>query len=165
MSNQFADLGISTPLVNAITALKFVVPTEIQQKTIPLLLSNTTDIVGLAKTGTGKTAAFGLPLLQLIDTNSTAIQAVILVPTRELGHQIFSNLDAFAKYLPEVSIAATCGGIPIKPQIERLTSPTHIVVATPGRLIDLIQRKAINLKETRFRLKFTSLQFIYVVAI
>ena len=150
MSNQFADLGISTPLVKAITALKFVVPTEIQQKTIPLLLSNTTDIVGLAKTGTGKTAAFGLPLLQLIDTNSTAIQAVILVPTRELGYQIFSNLEAFAKYLPEVSIAATCGGIPIKPQIERLTSPTHIVVATPGRLIDLIQRKAINLKETRF---------------
>ena len=150
MSNQFADLGISTPLVKAITALKFVVPTEIQQKTIPLLLSNTTDIVGLAKTGTGKTAAFGLPLLQLIDTNSTAIQAVILVPTRELGHQIFSNLEAFAKYLPEISIAATCGGIPIKPQIERLTSPTHIVVATPGRLIDLIQRKAINLKETRF---------------
>ena len=150
MSNQFADLGISTPLVKAITALKFVVPTEIQQKTIPLLLSNTTDIVGLAKTGTGKTAAFGLPLLQLIDTNSTAIQALILVPTRELGHQIFSNLEAFAKYLPEVSIAATCGGIPIKPQIERLTSPTHIVVATPGRLIDLIQRKAINLKETRF---------------
>ena len=150
MSNQFADLGISTPLVKAITALKFVVPTEIQQKTIPLLLSNTTDIVGLAKTGTGKTAAFGLPLLQLIDTNSTAIQAVILVPTRELGLQIFSNLQAFAKYLPEVSIAATCGGIPIKPQIERLTSPTHIVVATPGRLIDLIQRKAINLKETRF---------------
>ena len=150
MSNQFADLGISTPLVKAITVLKFVVPTEIQQKTIPLLLSNTTDIVGLAKTGTGKTAAFGLPLLQLIDTNSTAIQALILVPTRELGHQIFSNLEAFAKYLPEVSIAATCGGIPIKPQIERLTSPTHIVVATPGRLIDLIQRKAINLKETRF---------------
>ena len=130
--------------------MKFVVPTEIQQKTIPLLLSNTTDIVGLAKTGTGKTAAFGLPLLQLIDTNSTAIQAVILVPTRELGHQIFSNLEAFAKYLTEVSIAATCGGIPIKPQIERLTSPTHIVVATPGRLIDLIQRKAINLKETQF---------------
>ena len=150
MSNQFADLGISTPLVKAITALKFVIPTEIQQKNIPLLLSNTTDIVGIAKTGTGKTAAFGLPLLQLIDMNSTAIQAVILVPTRELGHQIFSNLEAFAKYLPEVSIAATCGGIPIKPQIERLTSPTHIVVATPGRLIDLIQRKAINLKETRF---------------
>jgi ATP-dependent RNA helicase DeaD len=150
MPNQFSNLGISAPILKAITELKFVVPTEIQQKTIPLLLSNTTDIVGLAKTGTGKTAAFGLPLLQLIDTNISAVQAVILVPTRELGHQIFSNLEAFAKYLPEVSIAATCGGIPIKPQIERLTSPTHIVVATPGRLIDLIQRKAINLKETQF---------------
>ena len=150
MQKQFSDLGISTPILKALSDLKIVVPTEIQQKTIPLLLSNTTDLVGLAKTGTGKTAAFGLPILQLIDTNSPIIQAVILVPTRELGQQIFKNLESFATYLPEVSIAATCGGIPIKPQIERLTTPTHIVVATPGRLIDLIQRKATNLKETKF---------------
>ena len=150
MSKQFSDLGISAPILKAITELGIIAPTEIQQKTIPLLLSNTTDLVGLAKTGTGKTAAFGLPLLQLIDPNSATIQAVILVPTRELGQQIFRNLEDFAKYLPEVSIAATCGGIPIKPQIERLTLPTHIVVATPGRLIDLIQRKAISLKETKF---------------
>ncbi|MDI1307354.1 MAG: DEAD/DEAH box helicase, partial [bacterium] len=150
MPKQFSDLGISTPILKAINELKFTVPTEIQQKTIPLLLSNTTDLVGLAKTGTGKTAAFGLPILELIDTNLSVIQAVILVPTRELGQQIFKNLESFAKFLPEISIAATCGGIPIKPQIERLTLPTHIVVATPGRLIDLIQRKAINLKETRF---------------
>ncbi|MDI5895839.1 DEAD/DEAH box helicase [Flavobacterium algoritolerans] len=150
MPKQFSDLGISAPILKAITELKIVVPTEIQQKTIPLLLSNTTDLVGLAKTGTGKTAAFGLPILQLIDTNLSVVQAVILVPTRELGHQIFRNLEEFSKYLPQVSIAATCGGIPIKPQIERLSLPTHIVVATPGRLIDLIQRKAINLKETRF---------------
>ena len=150
MPKQFSDLGISAPLIKAITELKIVVPTEIQQKTIPLLLSNTTDLVGLAKTGTGKTAAFGLPFLQLIDTNLRVVQGVILVATRELGQQIFRNLEDFAKYLPEVSIAATCGGIPIKPQIERLSLPTHIVVATPGRLIDLIQRKAINLKETKF---------------
>ncbi|MFV5698994.1 DEAD/DEAH box helicase [Flavobacterium sp. ZT3R17] len=150
MPKQFSDLGISAPILKAINELKFTVPTEIQQKTIPLLLSNTTDLVGLAKTGTGKTAAFGLPILQLIDTNLSVIQVVILVPTRELGQQIFKNLESFAKFLPEVSIAATCGGIPIKPQIERLSLPTHIVVATPGRLIDLIQRKAINLKETRF---------------
>lgn len=150
MPKQFSDLGISAPILKAINELNFAVPTEIQQKTIPLLLSNTTDLVGLAKTGTGKTAAFGLPILQLIDTNLSVIQAVILVPTRELGQQIFKNLESFAKFLPEVSIAATCGGIPIKPQIERLSLPTHIVVATPGRLIDLIQRKAINLKETRF---------------
>ncbi|TDE43238.1 DEAD/DEAH box helicase [Flavobacterium rhamnosiphilum] len=150
MPKQFSDLGISAPILKAITELKIVVPTEIQQKTIPLLLSNTTDLVGLAKTGTGKTAAFGLPILQLIDTNLPVVQAVILVPTRELGHQIFRNLEDFSKYLPQVSIAATCGGIPIKPQIERLSLPTHIVVATPGRLIDLMQRKAINLKETKF---------------
>lgn len=150
MPKQFSDLGISAPMLKAIAELKIVVPTEIQQKTIPLLLSNTTDLVGLAKTGTGKTAAFGLPILQLIDTNLSVVQAIILVPTRELGQQIFRNLEDFAKYLPEVSIAATCGGIPIKPQIERLSLPTHIVVATPGRLIDLIQRKAINLKETKF---------------
>ena len=149
MPKQFSDLGISAPMLKAIAELKIVVPTEIQQKTIPLLLSNATDLVGLAKTGTGKTAAFGLPILQLIDTNLSVVQAVILVPTRELGQQIFRNLEDFAKYLPEVSIAATCGGIPIKPQIERLSAPTHIVVATPGRLIDLIQRKAINLKETK----------------
>lgn len=150
MSKKFANLGISVALLKAITELKFVEPTEIQQKIIPLLLSNTADIVGLAKTGTGKTAAFGLPLLHLINTKIPVIQAIILVPTRELGHQIFSNLEAFAKYIPEVSIAATCGGIPIKPQIERLSNPTHIIVATPGRLIDLIQRKALNLKETQF---------------
>ena len=150
MSNQFSKLGIQESIIKALGDLKIVAPTEIQQKIIPLLLANTTDVVGLAKTGTGKTAAFGLPLLQLIDTNNNAIQAVILVPTRELGHQIHANLEAFSKFLPYVSIASTCGGIPIKPQIERLNSTTHIVVATPGRLIDLIQRKAINLKETRF---------------
>jgi ATP-dependent RNA helicase DeaD len=150
MSKQFLDLGISAALVKALTELKIVEPTEIQEKTIPLLLANKTDVVALAKTGTGKTAAFGLPLLQLVDTKRSTVQAVILVPTRELGHQIFTNLEAFATYLPEVSVAATCGGIPIKPQIERLSQPTHIVVATPGRLIDLIKRKAINLKETNF---------------
>lgn len=150
MSKKFSDLGISSPILKAITELKIVEPTEIQLKTIPLLLANTTDLVGLAKTGTGKTAAFGLPLLQLINPSIATVQAVVLVPTRELGHQIFKNLCDFAKYLPEVSIAATCGGIPIKPQIDRLATATHIVVATPGRLIDLIQRKAIHLSATKF---------------
>ena len=150
MANQFSELGISNQLVQALTDLKIVEPTEIQQKVIPQLLSNSTDIVGLAKTGTGKTAAFGLPLLQLIQIEKPIIQAVILVPTRELGHQIHANLEQFSKNIDGISIAATCGGIPIKPQIERLKTPTHIVVATPGRLIDLIQRKAIDLKETQF---------------
>ena len=150
MAKQFSELGISNPIVQALTELKIVEPTEIQQKVIPQLLANTTDIVGLAKTGTGKTAAFGLPLLQLIQIEKSVVQAVILVPTRELGHQIHTNLEQFSKNINGISIAATCGGIPIKPQIERLKTPTHIVVATPGRLIDLIQRKAIDLKETQF---------------
>lgn len=150
MANQFSELGISNPLVQALTELKIVEPTEIQQKVIPQLLANTTDVVGLAKTGTGKTAAFGLPLLQLIQIEKAEVQAVVLLPTRELGHQIHTNLEQFSKNIKGISIAATCGGIPIKPQIERLKTPTHIVVATPGRLIDLIQRKAIDLKETQF---------------
>jgi ATP-dependent RNA helicase DeaD len=150
MVNQFSELGISNPLVQALTELKIVEPTEIQQKAIPQLLANTTDVVGLAKTGTGKTAAFGLPLLQLIQVEKEVVQAVILVPTRELGHQIHTNLEQFSKNINGISIAVTCGGIPIKPQIERLKTPTHIVVATPGRLIDLIQRKAIDLNETQF---------------
>lgn len=150
MAKQFSELGLSSPIVQALTELKIVEPTEIQQKVIPQLLENTTDVVGLAKTGTGKTAAFGLPLLQLIQIEKTEIQAVILVPTRELGHQIHTNLEQFSKNIEGISIAATCGGIPIKPQIERLKTPTHIVVATPGRLIDLIQREAIDLKQTQF---------------
>jgi ATP-dependent RNA helicase DeaD len=150
MSKPFSTLGISAPILKALSELNIVEPTEIQQKTIPLFLSETHDIVGLAKTGTGKTAAFGLPLLQLVNTESTIIQAVILVPTRELGQQIFRNLESFSKYIPNISIAQICGGTPIKPQIERLKEGAQIVVATPGRLIDLIQRKAIDLKQTEY---------------
>jgi len=150
MSTSFSSLGISASLVQSLSELKIAVPTEIQEKAIPILLNQSDDFVGLAKTGTGKTAAFGLPLLQLIDTKDSSIQLLILVPTRELGHQILSNLESFSKYIPEISITACCGGIPIKPQMERLTKPTQIVVATPGRLIDLIQRKAINLKQTKY---------------
>lgn len=150
MSKKFSDLGISAALLQSLNDLNIVTPTAIQEQAIPLLLANENDLVGLAKTGTGKTAAFGLPILQLIDSSKPVIQAVILVPTRELGHQVFKNLEAFAQKTPEISIAATCGGIPIKPQIERLSQPTHILVATPGRLIDLLQRKALSLKETQF---------------
>ena len=148
MSKQFSDLGLSAPLVKAITEMGIVTPTEIQTEIIPLALANITDLVGIAKTGTGKTAAFGLPLLDKIDVTNSTVQAVILVPTRELGNQIFDNLVQFAKYKPAISIAVTCGGVPIKPQVERLSQPTHIVIATPGRLIDLIERNAINIKET-----------------
>jgi len=150
MSEKFSDLGISESLRQGLADLKFDHPTDIQLKAIPIILDKKEDLVGLAKTGTGKTAAFGLPLLQLIDTENSSIQAVILTPTRELGQQICNNLISFAKYLPTVSIVSVCGGTPIKPQIESLRSTTHIVVATPGRLIDLIKRNVINLKNTQF---------------
>ena len=150
MLNNFVNLGISKEIVKALTDISIEIPTEIQAKAIPIILNETHDFVGLAKTGTGKTAAFGLPLLQLIDLKSNAIQVVILVPTRELGQQILSNFKQFSKYLPEITITSVCGGTPIKPQIEQLKDINHIVIATPGRLIDLIQRKAINIKETNY---------------
>ena len=150
MPNQFSKLGISPEIIKSLEKLNISVPTEIQEKTIPVLLNKSDDFVGLAKTGTGKTAAFGLPLLQLIKTEETKIQSVILVPTRELGHQILSNLESYSTNLPDISIAAVCGGIPIKPQIERLLKPTHIVIATPGRLIDLIKRDAIDLSNVNY---------------
>lgn len=145
MSNQFLNLGVAAPLQKSLADLNFSAPTDIQEKSIPTLLQKKDDFVGLAKTGTGKTAAFGLPILQLVDLDSPKIQAVILAPTRELGQQIYNNLVSFSKYLPTISIASICGGIPIKPQIERLKETTHIVVATPGRLIDLIKRDKIDI--------------------
>ncbi|WP_298547394.1 DEAD/DEAH box helicase [uncultured Aquimarina sp.] len=145
MSNQFLTLGVAAPLQKSLADLNFSTPTDIQEKSIPILLQKKDDFVGLAKTGTGKTAAFGLPILQLIDLDAPKIQTVILTPTRELGQQIYNNLVSFSKYLPTVSIASICGGIPIKPQIERLKETTHIVVATPGRLIDLIKRDKIDI--------------------
>ncbi len=150
MSQQFAALGVSSSLVLGLAKLKITIPTSIQEKSIPVLLNQEDDFVGLAKTGTGKTAAFGVPLLQLIDPENPKIQAVILAPTRELGQQIYTNLVSFASQLPAVSIASICGGVPIKPQIERLKEATHIIVATPGRLIDLIQRNNVNLKNTNY---------------
>lgn len=150
MSKQFSDLGIIAPLQKSLTDLQITIPTEIQEKSIPVLLNKQDDFVGLAKTGTGKTAAFGLPLLQLINVEDTTIQAVIIAPTRELGQQIYNNLVSFATYLPTISIVSICGGIPIKPQIERLKSDTHIIVATPGRLIDLIKRNTINIKSAKY---------------
>ncbi|TVZ54997.1 ATP-dependent RNA helicase DeaD [Lutibacter sp. Hel_I_33_5] len=150
MSKRFSDLGINAALQQSLSTIEISTPTDIQEKVIPVVLEQKEDIVALAKTGTGKTAAFGLPLLQLINTDSSEIQAVILAPTRELGQQIYNNLISFAAHSPETSIAVICGGIPIKPQIERLKSTTHIVVATPGRLADLVKREAINIKNIAY---------------
>ncbi|MCG8838643.1 DEAD/DEAH box helicase [Tenacibaculum dicentrarchi] len=149
MPKQFSDLGINKELQQGLVALKITVPTDVQKKTIPVILNQKEDVVVLAKTGTGKTASFGLPLLQRINTDKTNIQTLILAPTRELGQQIHANLVSFATNMPEISIASVCGGIPIKPQMERLKETTHIVVATPGRLVDLVKRGAINIKEIK----------------
>ncbi|TXK76417.1 DEAD/DEAH box helicase [Mesonia sp. K4-1] len=145
MSKQFSALGIQDGIQKSLVDLKFSEPTDIQTKTIPHILNQKEDLVAMAKTGTGKTAAFGLPLLQLVEVNNTHIQTLILAPTRELGQQIYNNLVSYATASPEIEIASLCGGIPIKPQIERLKSTTHVIVATPGRLLDLIKREAIQL--------------------
>lgn len=150
MSKSFSDLGINGQLQQSLADLQISVPTDIQEKTIPVVLNQKEDLVVLAKTGTGKTAAFGLPLLQLIDVENTNIQALILAPTRELGQQIYNNLVSFATDSSKTTIASVCGGIPIKPQIERLKTTTHIVVATPGRLVDLIKRGAIHIKDLKY---------------
>ena len=150
MSKSFSDLGINKQLQLGLADLQISVPTDVQEKTIPLVLSQKEDIVVLAKTGTGKTAAFGLPLLQLIDLDNSNVQTLILAPTRELAQQIYNNLVSFATSSPKIAIASLCGGIPIKPQIERLKTTTHIAVATPGRLVDLIKREAITLKNLKY---------------
>jgi ATP-dependent RNA helicase DeaD len=150
MSKSFSDIGINQLLQKGLADLKIATPTDIQKKIIPLLLNQKEDLVALAKTGTGKTVAFGLPLLQLIDIEDTHVQVVILAPTRELGQQIHANLLTYGAYISEISVLAVYGGIPIKSQIESLTTKTHIIVATPGRLLDLIGRSAINIKNIKY---------------
>ncbi|MEP6750586.1 MAG: DEAD/DEAH box helicase [Bacteroidota bacterium] len=146
----FEEIGIGERLVKAVTDLGYVNPTTIQEKAIPVLLSGTTDFIGLAQTGTGKTAAFGLPLLDLIDASAKYPQALIVCPTRELCLQIVSEIELFKKYMPAVHVIAVYGGTAIGMQIRDLKRGVQIVVATPGRLIDLIERKAINLEQIKY---------------
>jgi ATP-dependent RNA helicase DeaD len=146
----FDGLGLDEQLVKATTALGFVNPTPIQEKAIPILLSGTTDLVGLAQTGTGKTAAFGLPLLQLISTTDKFPQALVVCPTRELCMQIVTEMELFKKFKTSINLVAVYGGTSIGAQIRDIKRGVQIVVATPGRLIDLIERKAINLEQIKY---------------
>lgn len=146
----FEQLGLDEELVKGITELGFETPTPIQAKAIPVLLSGTTDFVGLAQTGTGKTAAFGLPLLQLIDDKEKYPQALIICPTRELCVQINNDLMVYKKFKRQISSIAVYGGTAISTQISALKRGVQIVAATPGRLIDLIERKAIDLKKVKY---------------
>ncbi len=146
----FEALGLDERLVQATDALGFKQPTPIQEKAIPVLLSGTTDLVGLAQTGTGKTAAFGLPLLQLIDAKDKYPQALVVCPTRELCMQIVNEIELFKKFITGMHVVAVYGGTAIGAQIRDLKRGVQIVVATPGRLIDLIERKAINLEQIKY---------------
>ncbi|MEC5156383.1 DEAD/DEAH box helicase [Chryseobacterium sp. MP_3.2] len=149
MSRLISDLGIIKKLQKALTDLEITVATDIQQQVVPLILEETVDVIALAKTGTGKTAAFGLPLLQLADPEDENIQTVILAPTRELSTQIFNNLKEFSKYIPEVSVVLLTGGSTTKSQIEELKSATQIIVATPGRFLDLLEKDVFSLKAVK----------------
>jgi ATP-dependent RNA helicase DeaD len=146
----FSDLGISRNFIKALEEINIITPTEIQEKAIPFLVENGTDFIGQAQTGTGKTAAFGLPILQAINPDKPNVQALILSPTRELGQQIAKQLFKFTKYIPKkIFIESVYGGANIDEQVRSLRRPTHIVVATPGRLVDLLERKAIDLSSIR----------------
>ncbi|HMH24114.1 MAG TPA: DEAD/DEAH box helicase [Puia sp.] len=146
----FDELGLDARLVQATDALGYKEPTPIQAQAIPVLLSGTKDLVGLAQTGTGKTAAFGLPLLQLVDEGQKHPQALVVCPTRELCLQIVSEIELFKKFIPGMHVIAVYGGTSIGLQIRDLKRGVQIVVATPGRLIDLIERKAINLEQIKY---------------
>ncbi len=146
----FKQLGLSTDVLKVLPELGFENPTTIQKDAIPLLLEGERDFIGLAQTGTGKTAAFGIPLLEHVDPFESYTQALVLAPTRELGQQIAEHLKEYGKYLDHVNILAVYGGAAISTQIKALRKPRHIIIATPGRLIDLIKRKAVKLNLLRF---------------
>ncbi|MEO8583393.1 MAG: DEAD/DEAH box helicase [Flavitalea sp.] len=146
----FEGLGLDPRLVQATESLGYTEPTPIQEQAIPVLISGTKDLVGLAQTGTGKTAAFGLPLLHLVDAEKRHPQALVVCPTRELCMQIVSEIELFKKFIPKAQVLAVYGGTPIGAQIRELKRGVHIVVATPGRLIDLIERKAIDLQQIKY---------------
>lgn len=141
----FEELGVSEPLRRAVEELGFEQPMPIQERVIPRLLGDANDIVALAQTGTGKTAAFGLPVLQRVDPDTRATQALILSPTRELCLQIAGDLADFSKYIPGVKVIPVYGGSSIESQIRALRAGAQVIVATPGRLIDLIKRSVVKL--------------------
>lgn len=150
MSN-FKDLGLSNSTLKVLEKIGFETPTPIQQQAIPQLLDgDPADLIGLAQTGTGKTAAFGLPLIERVDDSDNSTQALIMAPTRELGQQIAQQLVQFAANQKRLNIEVVYGGAAISNQIRALKKPTQIVVATPGRLLDLINRRAINLNNVKY---------------
>ncbi|MBZ9786650.1 DEAD/DEAH box helicase [Psychroflexus sp. CAK57W] len=145
MSKQFSELNIEEFLLKSLADLQIHTPTEVQEKTIPRILNRTEDLVVLSKTGTGKTAAYGLPLLHLLKLKTTEMQVLILAPTRELAQQIHEQLTKFTQYSDPLHMLCLTGGTPVKPQVEALKQAPALIVATPGRLLDLVKRRAIDL--------------------
>jgi ATP-dependent RNA helicase DeaD len=146
----FKELEIDKRILKAITELGFEKPMPIQQEVIPFLLTQTRDLVARAHTGTGKTAAFGIPIIQKINSASVKTQALILVPTRELCMQITEDLIRFAKYIQNLNIIAIYGGANIMRQIRQVAKGVQIVVATPGRMLDMLKRKKVNVSAIRW---------------
>ena len=144
LAQTFEELGLQENLLKALGDLKFTSATPIQEKSIPFLLEKDNDLIALAQTGTGKTAAFSLPILQKCDPSDNSTQAIILSPTRELCLQICSDIAAFSRYMPNISVLAVYGGSSISQQIKALRSGAQIVVGTPGRTVDLINRKKLR---------------------
>ncbi len=149
-TTTFESLGLKSAVLKAISDMGFATPTPIQEQAIPVLLTGSSDLVALAQTGTGKTAAFGLPLLTLLDFDQRHTQAIILAPTRELCIQISKDLMNYSVHMQNVNIVAVYGGASIMNQITELKRGAQIIVATPGRLIDLIDRRKVNLEGVRF---------------
>jgi len=150
MSHPFKSLGIPEDMIRGLEELGIVNPTPVQEQVIPFLVENGGDLIAQAQTGTGKTAAFGLPLLMKMNTKHRDIQGLVLAPTRELAKQIGKQLFRFTKHTEKIFVEVLGGGDNIDQQIERLKRPTHIVVATPGRLLDLIERDALTLEFVRY---------------
>jgi len=148
--NPFLNLGIRHDIVNAISELGFENPTPIQEQSIPVLLTGSNDFVGLAQTGTGKTAAFGLPLLELLDFEKNHPQALVLCPTRELCLQIANDIKNYSKKMDNVHVVAVYGGASISDQLRQIRRGVQIVVATPGRMLDIINRGAINFTDVKY---------------
>lgn len=143
----FQELALKPEIIRAVTDMGFVKPTPVQGKAIPAILENKTDLIALAQTGTGKTAAFGLPIINEVRIKDKFIQALVLCPTRELCVQIARELENFSKYMAGVSILSVYGGANIQPQIDRLKKGVQIVVGTPGRTLDLIKRRALKVDQ------------------
>ena len=145
--NLFSESNLSPDIIKAVGELGYESPTEIQKQTIPFILSDIRDLIALAQTGTGKTAAFSLPILDMIDDTSRKIQLLVLAPTRELALQIAKDIKNYSKYLPNVKTTAVYGGSSITEQIRNLREKPQIIVGTPGRVIDLINRKALDFSQ------------------